>query len=61
MEIKENKSSIKKLSRLSDKAKASDRGCQILLGATYQNGKNVPNNHKLHLQNGHKIYRMAVK
>jgi hypothetical protein len=28
-------------------------GCQIFLGATYQNGKNIPNNHK--------IYHMSTK
>jgi hypothetical protein len=28
-------------------------GCQIFLGTTYQNGKNIPNNHK--------IYKMATK
>jgi hypothetical protein len=24
------------------------QGCQIFLGTTYQNGKNVPKNHKIH-------------
>jgi hypothetical protein len=31
----------------------SVQGCQIFLGTTYQNGKNIPN--------GHKIYQMATK
>jgi hypothetical protein len=30
-----------------------DQGCQIFLGTTYQNGKNIPNYHN--------IYQMAVK
>jgi hypothetical protein len=30
-----------------------DQGCQIFLGTANQNGKNVPNNHK--------IYQMATK
>jgi hypothetical protein len=30
-----------------------EQGCQILLGATYQSGENVPN--------GHKIYHLAIK
>jgi hypothetical protein len=25
----------------------ASQGCQIFLGATYQNGKNIPNNHEL--------------
>jgi hypothetical protein len=29
------------------------QGCQIYLGTTYQNGKNIPNDHKM--------YQMAVK
>jgi hypothetical protein len=27
--------------------KASEQGCQIFLGTTYQNRKNTPNNHKI--------------
>jgi hypothetical protein len=30
------------------------QGCQIFLGATYQNGKTIPNYHKCH-----KIYQIA--
>jgi hypothetical protein len=26
-----------------------NQGCQIFLGTTYQNGKNIPNNHKIYL------------
>jgi hypothetical protein len=26
----------------------SDQGCQIFLGATYQNGKNIPKDHKMY-------------
>jgi hypothetical protein len=49
------------------------QGCQIFLGATYQNGKNIPNNHKIYhitikytkcqwnIPNNHKIYQMASK
>jgi hypothetical protein len=29
------------------------QGCQIFIGATYQNGKNIPNDHK--------IYQMAIQ
>jgi hypothetical protein len=29
------------------------QGCQIFLGSTYQNGKNIPNDHK--------IYQMAIQ
>jgi hypothetical protein len=29
-----------------------EQGCQIFLGTTYQDGKNIPNNHK--------IYKMAI-
>jgi hypothetical protein len=28
----------------------SDQGCQIFLGSTYQNGKNIPNGHKIYLK-----------
>jgi hypothetical protein len=24
------------------------QGCQIFIGTTYQNGKNIPNNHQVH-------------
>jgi hypothetical protein len=49
------------------------QGCQIFLGTTYQNVKNIPNNHKIfkmatkytkwpqNIPNGHKIYQMATK
>jgi hypothetical protein len=45
------------------------QGCQIFLGTTYQNGKNVPNNQQIGIPNGHicnipnvlKIYQMSVK
>jgi hypothetical protein len=38
------------------------QGCQIFLATTYQNGKNIPNYHKISkIPNGHKIYRVAVK
>jgi hypothetical protein len=33
-----------------------DQGCQIYIGATYQNGKNLPNDHKIC-----KIDPMAIK
>jgi hypothetical protein len=33
-------------------------GCQIFLGTTDQNGKNIPNWLKI-LPDGHKIYKMA--
>jgi hypothetical protein len=29
------------------------QGCQIFLVQTYQNGKSIPNYHKLHISNGH--------
>jgi hypothetical protein len=41
-------------------------GCQIFLVATYQNGKNISNNHKYTEwpqsgENGRKIHAMAIK
>jgi hypothetical protein len=33
------------------------QGCQIFHAATYQNGKNIPNNQKIYIPNGHKIYQ----
>jgi hypothetical protein len=41
-------------------AAGSDQGCQIFLGSTYQNGKNIPDDNKikcLKMPNGHKIYK----
>jgi hypothetical protein len=40
--------------------------CQIFLGTTYQNGKNIPNDHKYtrwpqNIPNGRKIKPMAIK
>jgi hypothetical protein len=37
------------------------QGCQIILGATHQNGKNVPNDHKICIPKIRKIYQIAVK
>jgi hypothetical protein len=42
------------------------QGCQIFNGATYQNGNNIPNDHKIHpwpqnIPNGSKIDQMAIK
>jgi hypothetical protein len=37
------------------------QGCQIFLGATYQNGKNIPDEHICNVPNGQKIYLLAVK
>jgi hypothetical protein len=39
--------------RLAHGALIADQGCQIFLDAIYQNGKNIPDDHKL--------YQMAVK
>jgi hypothetical protein len=36
------------------------QGCQIFLGAWYQNRKNVPNEHKI-LKNGNKLSKISVK
>jgi hypothetical protein len=48
------------------------QGCQIFLGTTYQNGKNIPKNHKIYqmateyikwpqnIPNGHKIYQQHL-
>jgi hypothetical protein len=38
---------------------AQQQGCQIVLGTTYQNGKNVPNDHKIY-PNGRKIGQRAI-
>jgi hypothetical protein len=35
------------LSKRKEPNQLSVQGCQIFLGTTYQNGKNVPNNHKI--------------
>jgi hypothetical protein len=40
--------------------RAENRGCQIFLGTTYQNGKNV-SKWPQSIPNGHKIFQMAVK
>jgi hypothetical protein len=43
------------------------QSCQIFLGATYQNGENVPNDHKLYematkyIPEGRKIDQIAIK
>jgi hypothetical protein len=34
---------------------------RFFLVQTYQNGKNISNDHKLHIPNGHKLYQMAIK
>jgi hypothetical protein len=39
---------------------SSDRGCQIFLGSTYQNGKKYAKR-PYNEPNGHKIYQMEVK
>jgi hypothetical protein len=39
---------------------ASDQGCQIFLGITYQNGKNIPKRPQ-NIPNGYKIYQITVK
>jgi hypothetical protein len=36
------------------------QGCLITLGATYQDGKTVPN-YQHNVPNGHKICQMAIK
>jgi hypothetical protein len=41
--------------------KPCSQGCQIFLGATYQNMKNIPNDRNLNKPNSHKIYQMKVK
>jgi hypothetical protein len=52
---------------------APQQGCQIFLGATYQDGENIPKDRKIYqlavkytkwpqnVPNGHKMYQMAVK
>jgi hypothetical protein len=37
------------------------QGCQIRLGTTYQNGKNIPNIHNKRMPNGRKIDQMSIK
>jgi hypothetical protein len=34
---------------------------RFFLVQTYQNGKYITNDHKLHIPNGHKLYQMAIK
>jgi hypothetical protein len=36
-------------------------GLPDFLGTTYQNGKNIPNDHKIGIPNDHKIYQMTIK
>jgi hypothetical protein len=38
-----------------------EQGCQIFLRTKYQNGKNMPNSHDLHLPNVHKKYNKRPK
>jgi hypothetical protein len=38
-----------------------DRVARFFSVQTYQNEKNIPNYHKLHIPNCNKIYQMAVK
>jgi hypothetical protein len=47
------------------KNRYSFQGCQIFLGAIYQNGKNIPNDNKIYQMavkrpNGHKIYTPSI-
>jgi hypothetical protein len=54
-------------------ARFRNQGCQIFLGATYQNVKDIPNNHKIsqitikytkrpqNTSNGRKTDQMAIK
>jgi hypothetical protein len=42
------------------------KGCQIFLGTTYQNMKNLPNDQQVYqmainIPNGHKMCQMAIK
>jgi hypothetical protein len=37
------------------------RVARFFLVQTYQIGENIPNDHKLHIPNGHKLYQMALK
>jgi hypothetical protein len=37
------------------------QGCQMFLGTTYQNGKNIPNCHKLNQMATKYVYQMATK
>jgi hypothetical protein len=34
------------------------QGSQILLGTTYQNGKNIPKDHQIGIRNDHKMYQI---
>jgi hypothetical protein len=43
------------------KASREKQGCQIFLGTTYQNGKNIPNDHKIYQMAINYIFTMAVK
>jgi hypothetical protein len=49
---------------LFEQSNQGNQGCHIFIGTTYQNGKNIPNNHKIYqiatkipITNGHKIYQ----
>jgi hypothetical protein len=44
-----------------EKFKNSRQGCQIFLGKTYQNGKNLPNDHKIYQMTTKYIYQMTTK
>jgi hypothetical protein len=37
------------------------QGCQIFLGTTYQNGKNIPTKLPQNVRNGRRIHQMVVK
>jgi hypothetical protein len=35
------------------------QGCQIFLDKNYQNGENIPKDHKMTIPNGHTIYQFT--
>jgi TPR repeat protein len=39
-----------------EKSRHENQGIQIFLGTIYQNGKNIPNDHKMAIKFGHKIW-----
>jgi hypothetical protein len=39
---------------------SEDQGCQIVLGTTYQNAKNIPNKHKIYKMAVCKVDQMAI-
>jgi hypothetical protein len=50
-----------KTAKLQKTYAGENHGCQIFHGGNIPKQENIPNDHKLHIPNGHIFYQMAVK